>query len=219
MEDESIGPEDQIQKIREDKDMKEEGIIRAERRSHAGGGANNRLRKDGYLLGSVNEKGNDSYPISVRKDEFVKDLAKYGRNSVFKLEIPGEKPISVVIKEIENEPDKGGYLHIDFQKIILSAETKTNVSIRVTGKETIDTNRWILMHQMEAIPVKGLPRNIPDSIEIDVASLKPGDNITIGNLTFPKGILCELDPAQVVLNVKSSWVQDVEEESKESKEA
>lgn len=196
--------------------MKEEGIIRAERRSHAGGGANNRLRKDGYLLGSVNEKGIDSYPISVRKDEFVKDLAKYGRNSVFKLELTGEKPISVVIKEIENVPDKGGYLHVDFQKIILSNETKTNVSVRVTGKETIDTNRWILMHQMEAIPVKGLPRNIPDSIEIDVSSLKPGENITIGSLTFPKGILCELDPAQVVLNVKSAWVQDIAEASKEA---
>jgi large subunit ribosomal protein L25 len=99
-------------------------------------------------------------------------------------------------------------MHVEFQKITLSEDMKTDVMIRVMGKDSIDSRNLILLQQMDAIPLKGLPRKMPDVVEIDVSELKAGDSITIGSIEFPKGVICELEPEQVVFSVKESHMKE-----------
>jgi large subunit ribosomal protein L25 len=188
--------------------MKEEGIIKVERKSHASSGENMRLRKDGYLPGNIYGKGIGSIPIIIKEDDLEKNLARFGRNSVFKLDLSGEKEYNVVIRDIQYLPVKRGHMHVEFQKITLSEDMKTDVSIRVIGKESIDARSLVLLQQMDAIPLKGLPRKMPDIIEIDVSNLQAGGIITVGSIEFPKGVVCELDPEHVVLTVKESHMQE-----------
>jgi len=187
---------------------KEEGIIKVERKSHASSGENMRLRKDGYLPGNIYGKGIGSIPIIIKEDDLEKNLAQFGRNSVFKLDLSGEKEYNVVIRDIQYMPVKRNHMHVEFQKITLSEDMKTDVSIRVIGKESIDSKSLVLLKQMDAIPLKGLPRKMPDIIEIDVSSLEAGGSITIGNIEFPKGIISELDPEVVVVSVKESHMKE-----------
>lgn len=198
--------------------MKEEGIIKVERREHASKGANGRLRDDGYLPGNIYGKGIESIPISLKKDELKKNVAKFGKNSVFKLDLDGEKKYNVVIREIQNAPMMKGHLHVDFQKIILSAETDTDIPIKLVGQEFIDAKKLILLQQIHAIPVKGLPRKMPEAIEIDVSKLQAGDSVTIGSIEFPKGIASGLEPEQIVLTVGGSNMPEPSEESNIEKE-
>lgn len=188
--------------------MKEEGIIKVDRKSHVSSGANTRLRKDGYLPGNIYGKGIGSIPIVIKEDDLEKNLAKFGRNAVYKLDLAGEKTYNVVIRDIQYLPVKHEHMHVEFQKITLSEDMKTDVKIRVIGKESIDANNLILLQQMDAIPLKGLPRKMPDIIEIDVSDLKVGESITIGSIEFPTGVVCELDPEQVVLSVKESHMKE-----------
>ena len=188
--------------------MKKEGIIKVVRKSHASSGENMRLRKEGYLPGNIYGKGIGSIPIIIKEDDLQKNLAQFGRNSVFKLNLSGEKEINVVIRDIQYLPVKHKHMHVEFQKITLSEDMKTDVSIRVIGKESIDARSLVLLQQMDSIPLKGLPRAMPDIVEIDVSTLNAGGSITIGDIEFPKGIICELDPAQVVLTVKESHMQE-----------
>jgi len=187
---------------------KEEGIIKVERKSHASSGENMRLRKDGYLPGNIYGKGIGSIPIIIKEDDLEKNLARFGRNSVFKLDLSGEKEYNVVIRDIQYMPVKRNHMHVEFQKITLSEDMKTDVSIRVIGKESIDSKSLVLLKQMDAIPLKGLPRKMPDIIELDVSRLEAGGSITIGNIEFPKGIISELDPEVVVVSVKESHMQE-----------
>jgi len=188
--------------------IKEEGTIKVERKSHASSGANTRLRKDGYLPGNIYGKGIGSIPISIKEDDLEKNLARFGRNAVYKLDVDGEKTYNVVIRDIQYLPVKHEHMHVEFQKITLSEEMKTDVMIRVIGKDSIDFRNLILLQQMDAIPLKGLPRKMPDVVDIDVSELKAGDNITIGNIEFPKGVICELEPELVVFSVKESHMQE-----------
>jgi len=192
--------------------MIEEGIIKVERRLHGSNSANKRLRKDGYLPGNIYGKGIGSIPISVKKDELGKNLKQFGRNAVFKLDLSGEETYAVVIRDIQNMPIMGGDLHVDFQKIILSKEMKRDVLIKVIGRESIESRGLIVLKHMDSIPVIGLPRKMPDAIEIDVSNLKAGETVVIGSIELPKGIICELDPEHVVLAVKESYLQSTIEE-------
>ncbi|MDD2483819.1 MAG: 50S ribosomal protein L25 [Eubacteriales bacterium] len=188
--------------------MKQESIINAEKRTHSSTGANRRLREDGYLPGNICGKGMESISIRVKKDDLRKSLHASGRNAVFKLNLVGDQAYDVVVREIQNLPSKGGDLHVDFQKINLLEDMKTDVSIKLSGEESLNSQSYILITQMDTLPLKGLPQAMPDSVKIDVSKLQPGQNILVGSITLPKGIICELDPEQVVLTVKTSHLAD-----------
>ncbi len=188
--------------------MKQESIINAEKREHSSTGANRRLRAAGYLPGNICGKGMDSVSIRVKKDELMKSLHEFGRNAVFKLKLVGDEAYDVVVREIQNLPVKGGDLHVDFQKINLLEDMKTDVAIKLVGDNALNTQNYILITQMDTLPLKGLPQAMPDSVKIDVSKLQPGQSITVGDITFPKGIVCELSPEDVVLTVKTSHLAD-----------
>jgi len=193
--------------------MKEMGVIKGEKRADTNSSANRRLRKSGYLPASIFGRGIETVSVVIKKDEFVKVLSKFGRNSVFKLDISGDTAHTVIVKEIQSDPIGKGYLHIGFQQISLSEEIKTDVSIRILGSESIEAKRLVVIHQMSTISVKGLPQNIPDVIEINVSNLQAGENVNVGSIKFPEGIVSENDPKQVVVSVSEPKRQETEDDT------
>ncbi|MGB8454062.1 MAG: 50S ribosomal protein L25 [Anaerocolumna sp.] len=174
-------------------------------------GANNSLRKEGYLPGNIYGKGIKPLSIAVKKDEIRKYLNKYGRNSIYQLENPSQETYTVMIKEVQVSPVNHEYHHIDFQHVILSEEIKTEVLIKITGTEILDSKRLFLNRQLDTVLVSGLPQNIPDNIEIDVSNLSAGETVKIGDLKLPDGIQLELAAEQVILSASESKGQEVTE--------
>ena len=76
------------------------------------------------------------------------------------------------------------------------------------------------MHR-DFIPVKGLPQDVPNFIEIDVKDLDHGDNIIIKDIVFPAGIVPELDENQLVISVSEAKIrqQPKEEEVEDTETA
>lgn len=190
--------------------MKEIGIIKVEKRDHASTGGNERLRKTGLLPGNICGKEIGSMPITVNKDDLRKKMIKFGRNAVFKLEVAGDKTYTVMTSEIQSHAVKG-VVHVDFNQISLSEEVKTDVLIKIIGKEAIEAQRLVLIHHTDIISIKGLPQSIPDSIEVNVSELKLGENITFADVILPKGIVCESDPTHLVATLIESKLQETEE--------
>ncbi len=194
--------------------MKEAVTMKIEKRREANSRASRRLRKTGYLPGIICGKGSESFPIKMREEEFRRNLLKYGRNYVFNLDLPGEKKhnVNVLVKEIQYAPISGKILNVDFQKISLTEEVKLDLGIRIIGREALDSKKLILIRQMDTIPVKGLPQDIPDNVEIDVSGLDEGESISIKDLNLPKGISVDLEEDQTVLSVN---ISDLNVESKD----
>lgn len=196
--------------------MKEVVTMKIEKRIEANSRASRRLRKTGYLPGIICEKGSESLPIKMKEEEFRRNLLKYGRNYVFNLDLPGEKKHNVLVKEIQYAPISGKILNVDFQKISLTEEVKIDLGIRIIGREALDSRKLILIRQMDTIPVKGLPQDIPDNVEIDVSGLDEGESISIKDLNLPKAISVDLEEDQTVLSVN---VSDLNVESKDIDES
>lgn len=189
--------------------MKETAILKIEKKNHSGSSANKKLRKNGYLPGNIYGKGMESIPVIVNRSELIKKINTFGRNSIFKLEADDEKSFNVLIKEIQTSPIEGE-LHVDFQQVSLKEEVKADVMIKIIGKELIETQKLILSHQLDTLIVKGLPQDIPDSIEVDVSTLKVGDVVTVGDISLPEGIICENDSEHIVVSISPSKLKVTE---------
>jgi large subunit ribosomal protein L25 len=201
--------------------MEVTGILKIEKRTDTSTSGNKKLRKAGYLPGNIYGKGVESIAVAVKKDELRKSLIRYGRTAVLKLEMEGEKPYTVVLKEIQNAPVSGEYVHVDFQQISLLEEMKSEVLIKFIGRELLEAKGLLLMRQMDTILVRGLPHEVPSAIEIDVTDMQAGDSMLIQDIKLPKGIVAEVDAEQLVISVREPRVRDqdtADEEKTESNE-
>jgi len=187
--------------------------------------ANNRLRKEGLVPGSVTRLDKTSTALSVKKNELISLINKYGKAAVFKLVIDTKKPIYAMIREIEIYPHTDNYLNISFFEVSLKEEIKTNVDFRLINEETLIFAKLSVTLYQKSIRVSGLPNNIPDCIEIDAQKLKNGDNMYLKDIELPKDLTTDVDPDTMILavsafksapaEVESEEIQEIVEESKE----
>jgi len=193
--------------------MKDMATIRAEIRSSANSRANNRLRRAGYLPGSIFGKKIEPVSIAVSKFEFERLIKSHGRNAIFKVAVVGDQEYTVIAKDIQHDPLTNEILNVGFQKISLSEKIKADVAIKLVGIEAIEARRLVAFPQIDAITVRGLPQDIPDAIELDVSKLEAGETITVAELALPQGLEAENDPDQLVVSVSEPRKHEAEEEA------
>jgi len=191
--------------------MSEIATMKIEKRPIANSRVNRKLRKAGYLPGNISIRGKNSVSVSVKAEELRKNLTSHGRNSLFNLSLDGDNSFTAMVKEIQNAPVKGNMIHVDFQQVSLDEEIRAEVDIRLKGTEAVEFKQLLLVRQIDSIPVKGLPQNIPDEIEVDVTNLGAGHSINIGQIKFPDGIVPDMDADQVVVTVMESKLSDESE--------
>jgi large subunit ribosomal protein L25 len=197
--------------------MSELDNIIIEKRSVTNSRTSKKLRKNGYLPGNVYGKGIEPMSIFLKEKELNKSLSEYGRNHLFKLILEGNEKYTVIVKDVQNSPVQGLPIHIDFQRISLTEEINAEVGIKVVGKESLESRRLLLIRQIDVIPVRGLPSDIPDEIEINVAELNAGDSVNVGSVSLPAGIILEIEADQTILSVNDAVSE--EEETDEESEA
>jgi len=200
--------------------MNERVTMAVERREKTNSRESRRLRKIGYIPGSISIKGKESISVKVKKEELLRNLSEHGRNYIFNLQLDGNENITAMVKELYYSPISRELLCVDFQQISFNEEIKVNVEIKLIGKESVEFRKLLVLQQMDEIPVKGLPQNIPAYIEIDVTGLDLDDRITIGDVKFPEGIEPDIEADKIVLTISKPRIRDVEteEEPKEEEE-
>lgn len=190
--------------------MSEIGILQVEERI-INAGSNKALRRNGYVPANIYGKGSESEGVTIKKDELRKGINQYGRNAIFK--ISGSKNNNqqiVMIKEIQYAPVLNEPQHVDLQKVSLTEEIKTDVPVKIIGKELLEAKRYTFSWQIDTVLVKGFPQDIPDEIELDVSNMVPGDVITMNDLKLPAGVTTEVELDQVVASVNEGRVQKAE---------
>jgi len=193
--------------------------IKAERRENISSRANRRLRKAGYLTASICGKEMKPVSLKVKRDELRRVIARHGRSSLFNIDLGAGETYTAMVKDIQYSPVTIEPLDVEFQKVSLSEEIKVNLEVKIAGKEAIENKRLILVQQINEIPVKGLPQDMPDYIEVDVSDLNLGDKISVGDIKYPKGIEPEMEKDQIVLSITASSINVADEEVQEEAEA
>jgi large subunit ribosomal protein L25 len=156
--------------------------------------------------------------------QFRKMFSAVGESQLIDLKI-GEETIPVLIHEIQTDPVRDDFLHIDFFAVEMGKTLTTRISIVLTGTSPAVKNfGGILMHAKNFVEVKCLPRNLIAEVVVDVSNLENlHDKIAVSDLPKFDGIEVLDNPELTIVTVtapkgSSDEEEKTEEESGESKE-
>ena len=116
------------------------------------------------------------------------------------LDIEGKK-VNGVIRELQQHPITGKIQHVDFLQLEVNRPVRVELPVRIVGSAKGVMSGGKLMQAYRRLRVIGLPADLPESITLNVSSLKIGKSIRVGNINIP-GVTI-LDPhASVVVSVR-----------------
>ena len=154
-------------------------------RAGLGKQAARKLRSARLIPGVV--YGGEAGAVSVTVDplELSKALGTgAGENVLITLSLAGDggRTTTVILKELQRDPVRGGPLHVDFLEVSMKRKIKVQVPLQFVGEPTGVKNKGgFLEHHLREVTVECLPDAIPEQIRIDVS----GDEHTIYVWTVP----------------------------------
>jgi large subunit ribosomal protein L25 len=168
--------------------------ITATTRKAQGTGASRRLRKSGRVPGIVYGEGegvNEPVLIDIDHNNLFHSLRKETFHaSVLTLELDGNKQ-QVLLRDFVMHPFRQQVQHIDFQRVSKNKKIHMKVPLHFTNAEIcpgVKLNGGIVSHVMNDLNVACLPADLPEFIEVDLASLAIGHSIHVTDLKLPKGV-------------------------------
>lgn len=145
---------------------------------------------------------------------------------VYKIEIEIDgKKTEAIIQDLQQDPITGKVRHIDFLRLDAKVPVKIGLPINLVGTARGVLSGGRLSTPFRRLTVVGLPGDLPDFIDINIAKLKIGDAIRVREIDAMNDKLTFLDPQNAVVvavrmsrgAVKDSGDED-EEETEDSAE-
>ena len=164
--------------------------VKATRRDDLGKGASRRLRHAGQVPAVV--YGGHAEPTSITV--MHKDLWHSLENEAFyshvlDLEIDG-KVEKVVLRDLQRHPYKSLVMHADFQRVSSDELMHAQVPLHFINENTsIGAKKGgMISHLVTEVEVTCLPGDLPEFIEVDLASLDLDHTLHLSDLQAPKGV-------------------------------
>lgn len=161
------------------------------------------LRRAGFLPAVVYGHGFKNLAVQVTQEEFLKVYRKAGSSSLINLSLDGNRPIAVLIHDVFKHPATGEVLHIDFYRVRMDEEIRTEIPLKLVGEAPAVTElEGTLVQNHSSLEVEALPSDLVPEIEVDISSLRSfEDQIRVANLKLPAGIKVLYDPEEVLVFV------------------
>jgi len=123
-----------------------------------------------------------------------------------------------LVQEVQHHPLSGKVLHVDFHEVAEDEKVTIMVPVDTIGEAVgVKTEGGVLEHVLFKIKARGLPKDLPEQIMVDVSHLKIGQAIHIGEIKAPEGVELLGDKAIPVIAVAAPRTE--EEEAAEAAEA
>ncbi|WP_107037172.1 50S ribosomal protein L25 [Brumimicrobium mesophilum] len=118
------------------------------------------------------------------------------------LDLDGTKKMAIIqAKQMHPITDKP--MHVDFLELADDKPVKIGIPIRVTGRSKGVLNGGRLMTIFRTLKVEGLPKDLPNEVEIDITPLRIGQSIRVRDIDMP-GVKTLENESAVVVSVKMS---------------
>jgi large subunit ribosomal protein L25 len=192
--------------------------IKAGKRDVFGKNAARRLRKEGKIPVILYGAKTAAVPLTVdKRDLFTILKSESGENTIFKVSYD-TKTTNAMIKEIQRDPVSDEILHTDFIQIAMDKRIEVSVPLNVKGEAIgVKAEGGFVDVVTREVEIECLPKNIPESIAVDISELHLNQSLKIEDLQLPEGVEVLTDPNTVIVNIEPPQAEEeiVEEEEEE----
>ena len=164
--------------------MRKQSSLKAAAREGSGKGSSRKLRGTGLVPAVLYGHGEQSRQLSVDAHDLGLLMSGISvDNTLVRLEIEGEGPQDVLIREVQRHPYRPEVLHVDFFHVNVRETLHVKIPVRLLGTPVgVHTGGGVLDQVLYDVEVECLPRDIPDSAEVDVSHLEVGESVRVGDL-------------------------------------
>jgi large subunit ribosomal protein L25 len=158
--------------------------LTAQKREVKGTSGVRRLRRESWIPAVIYGEGRPGETIQIRRHDFEQAMRGHkGEHMLIDLEVEGQKPRKVLIKDTQHEPVTGKIIHADFHEISMTKKLRVEVPVRLVGDAVGVTQQGgVLEHVLRSLEIECLPADIPEFLEVDVSGLSIGHSVTVADV-------------------------------------
>lgn len=169
--------------------------IKAEARKNLGKKETEKLRKQGMVPG-VLYGGSEPAHFYVPENN-LRHLVYTPNVYIVNLTIDS-RSTKAILQDIQFHPVTDHILHIDFKEVFDDKPVVMRIPIKLTGSSVGVRAGGKLKQSVRYLKVKGLIKDLPDQLTIDISDLNIGKSIRVGDLSFENIELLDNKRLQVV---------------------
>jgi large subunit ribosomal protein L25 len=178
-------------------------VIEAQKRTPGGKNVNRRLRTAGMIPAVLYGPGKEPVAISI-DPHVIQDIlhSEAGQNTIFSVSLDGTAKDNAMVKDYQLDPVQGTLIHVDLIQIAMDQKLILTVNIDTVGEPAgVKIGGGIMDFVTRSIEVECLPKDIPESIKVDVSHLQINDYIRVSNLETNSNVKILSDPEVVVVTI------------------
>lgn len=123
-----------------------------------------------------------------------------------------------LVQEVQHHPLSGKVLHVDFHEIAENEKVTVSIPVETVGEaEGVKTQGGVLEHVLFKVKARGLAKDLPEFLTVDVSHLMIGQAVKLGEIKAPPGVELVGDKQLSVIAVAAPRTE--EEEAAEAAEA
>lgn len=184
------------------------------------------IRKGGNIPAILYGKGTDPVPLIVNPASLKLALStEAGENTLLEIAFnDGSKEVRrlSLLREIQYDFLTSKPIHFDFQALDINKKITVDVPVKIVGKAKGVKEGGILEEILREIPVECLPKDIPNSFEIDVTDLEIGHSIHVSSLDVSENVNLLKEDDETIVTILAPKLEveaPVEEAEEEAVEA
>ncbi len=149
-----------------------------------------RARAEGQLPANVYGRGEKGHIVMVNYREINMLYQRtIGKNALLTMQLEGQSDQIVMFKEVQRDPVKDKFLHVDFYHVDPAHPIKLKIPVVLTGSaKGVKELGGILDQPSRFLAVRCLPKDIPTEIKVDVSNLGIDESILLQDITPPAGV-------------------------------
>ena len=153
--------------------------LKAIKRDTTGAQQSRKLRKESKIPAVV-YGGGESHHVEV---DYVQMAKLVHSPDLFLINLnAGGDTKRVIIQDTQFHPLTDRIIHVDFLEAAVGKSAKLNIPIHMVGDSVGVLEGGMLVQKMRYLTVKGIPAELPESIEVDISDLDIGKSIKIRDL-------------------------------------
>jgi large subunit ribosomal protein L25 len=179
---------------------KKEFRIRAQQRQGRGKNDARRARREGMIPITVYGGGAEAVAAVAPLSDLAAILrSEAGRNTIFTIEVDGLGESEVMFLDRQIDPVKGRLIHADLTRLVKGQKIEVTVPLHLIGEPVgVKEKQGVLEQTVREIDVRCDPRDIPDSLDVDVSNLDVHDTLHVSDIKVSEGIEILTDAELVI---------------------
>jgi large subunit ribosomal protein L25 len=175
-------------------------VVKTEKRQGLGTNASRRLRARGFVPAVLYGEAMASTPLVLSKKDIVQILRlESGENTIFKVAVDADA-YDAMIKDMQVDPATDELLHVDLIRISMDKAIRVTVPVVHSGEPIgVKTEGGFVDFVGREVEVECLPRDIPESLAIDISDLHIHQSFKVEGIAAPAGVKILTEPGTVLV--------------------